>query len=272
MAMDIERPGSTSVSSLPRGVVAALLSLAALLGTALAVHLLRPHFDLPLTALRIDGELQRLSAAQIASAAALSPGVHLFDADLISLRARVEQLPWVAHARVSRLWPDRITIRVWERVPVARWGDAGLVDSESHAFTPAANEIPEGLPQLSGPEGREADVVTAYRSLKAVLEGSRFAPVSLALDARGEWTALTADGIALHFGSEDPAASAPMLLGPATRALAEHLDQIASIDLHYSNGFAVGWKGGIAPFGKPAKTKPSAAVVAPPTTDKEPPL
>jgi cell division protein FtsQ len=270
MTIDARR----ELPALPRGVIAALLSLAALLVTALAVHLLRPQFDLPLTSLRIDGELQRLSAAQIAAAAAIAPGVHLFDADLTALRARVEALPWVAHARVSRLWPDRVAVRVWERMPIARWGDAGLVDSESRSFTPAASEIPDGLPRLAGPDGREADVVTAYRALKAALEGSRLAPVALTLDARGEWSAVTADGISLHFGNGNPAASAALLLGPASHALAEHFDQVASIDLHYSNGFAVGWKNGIAPFGKPAKTRPAAPTppAAAPATDKETPL
>ena len=177
-----------------------------------------------------------------------------------------------AHARVSRLWPDRVTIRVRERQPVARWGDAALVDVENHSFTPAPGELPEGLPRLSGPDGREADVVAAFRALEAALEGSRFKPVALAMDARGEWIATTVDGIALRFGAEDPVTRAPILLGPATRALAEHFEQVASIDLHYSNGFAVGWKNGVAPFGKPTRNPPVVPAAAPPVPEKEPPL
>lgn len=268
MTLDARRP----LPVLPRGVVAALVSVGAVLATALAVHLLRPQFDLPLTALRVDGDLRRLTPAQIAAAAAVVPGIHLFDADLVAVRERIEALPWVAHARVSRLWPDRVTIRVRERQPVARWGDAALVDVENHSFTPAPGEAPEGLPRLSGPDGREADVVAAFHALEAALEGSRFKPVALAMDARGEWIATTVDGIALRFGAEDPVTRAPILLGPATRALAEHFEQVASIDLHYSNGFAVGWKNGVAPFGKPTRNPPVVPAAAPPVPEKEPPL
>ncbi len=256
--MELDRPGNSLMPGLPRSVITALVSAAALLATALAVHLLRPQFDLPLTGLRIDGELHRVTAAQIAAAVVVAPGVHLFDVDLDALRNQVQALPWVGHARVSRLWPDRVTIRVWERTPVARWGDAALVDTESRAFTPAIDEIPQGLPQLNGPDGREAEVVTAYRKLTAALEGSVFSPATLTLDARGEWSAATAAGIVLHFGTDDPADAVPMLLGPATRALSERIDQVASIDLHYSNGFAVGWKNGINPFAKPARSRPAA--------------
>ena len=42
----------------------------------------------------------------------------LIDVDPKSVAARVEALPWVAHAVVVRHWPDSVTIIVTERVPL----------------------------------------------------------------------------------------------------------------------------------------------------------
>jgi cell division protein FtsQ len=237
MAMPMNDAPSLPRALLPAVAAIALLGLALLLG-----HELRPLFNRPVQAVRIDGTLTHLRPQQIAAAAGIAPDTRLFDVDLAAVRTRVEALPWVAHARVTRVWPGRIAVRVWERQPYARWGDKGLVDSEGVAFTPAAQELPEGLPQLSGPPGREAEVMRDYQSLAQALQNSPFAPAGLQLDARGDWTFHAASGMELRLGQDDPLGQAAVLLGAVSRGLDGKLEQVAYIDLRYSNGFAVGWK------------------------------
>jgi len=173
---------------------------------------------------------------------------HIFDADLSGLRTRIEALPWVGRARVSRVWPDRLDIRVWERVPAARWGEQQLLDADGAAFAPPAHDLQpapiQALPQLSGPVSREAEVMGAYRGLNEALQSSDFAPEGLSLDARGEWRMTTARGIELRLGDGDPLAHVPLLLGTISRTLAPYMEQIAYIDLRYTNGFSVGWING----------------------------
>ncbi len=234
--------------TLPRAVMPLLVTAAALITALFAGRAVQPALNRPLNSLRIDGALTHLSAAQIAAAAALMPRTRIFDADLGTLRNRVEALPWVGHARVSRVWPDTLDIRVWERVPAARWGDNQLLDSEGDAFAPPASDLQpaviQALPQLSGPVGRETEVMGAFSGLSTALQGSEFAPVGLVLDARGEWRMQTARGIELRLGDGDPLAHVPPLLGTISRTLAAFLDQIEYIDLRYSNGFSVGWING----------------------------
>lgn len=228
--------------TLPRALLPAIAAVAVLGMALLLGHALKPVFNRPVQALRVDGVLSHLRPQQIAAAAAIAPGTHLFDIDLEAVRARVETLPWVGHARVSRIWPGRIAVRVWERQPFARWGEKGLVDTEGVAFTPAQQDLPEGLPALAGPPGREAEVMHDYQQLGETLQGSTFAPSGLQLDARGDWTLATAAGIELRLGQSDPRSETGLLLGAVMRTLADKLDQVAYIDLRYSNGFAVGWK------------------------------
>jgi len=88
--------------------------------------------------------------------------------------------------------------------------------------------------------------------------------VKLALDARGEWTAQTRAGVSLRFGQAEPASLAAQLSGTVARSLADHLDAVSYIDLRYPNGFAVGWRGGIAPAGVNLPGAPHVVAAAAP--------
>ncbi len=233
--------------TLPRALLPAIVAVAVVAALLLLGHALRPALNRPLQALRVDGQFVHLQPRQIAEAAAIAPGARLFDVDLNAVRGRVEALPWVAHARVSRVWPGRLALRVWERKPYALWGDKGLVDDEGHAFTPAPAELPQDLPRLAGPEGREAEVMQDYQEMAQALAGSAFATNGLQLDARGAWTLSTVAGIELRLGSEDPRGKLELLQGAVLNTIGDKLDQVAYVDLRYSNGFSVGWKNTAGP-------------------------
>ncbi|NKF22933.1 cell division protein FtsQ/DivIB [Solimonas marina] len=196
----------------------------------------------PVERLQIEGQLQRLKTSDIE--AVLRPLIdrQFGQLDLEAAKQAVEALPWTSHASVERVWPATVRVRVWERVPFARWGDKSLLDTDSRPFTPSASDIPDGLPQLSGPDGKEAEVADMFRVLREKLANSSFALQSLTQDARGEWAATTVDGIGLHFGRTDPTTKIDTLLGPAERALKNRMNEVNYVDLRYTNGFAVGWK------------------------------
>ncbi|MGE3143507.1 MAG: cell division protein FtsQ/DivIB [Hyphomonadaceae bacterium] len=51
----------------------------------------------------------------------------LLAADPDEIKARVESLDWVSHARIERRWPDTLRIRVVRRAAFARWQENGAV-------------------------------------------------------------------------------------------------------------------------------------------------
>jgi cell division protein FtsQ len=71
-------------------------------------------------------------SAEILAVSGLARHPPLVDVDAGRISARLEQLPWVAEARVATHWPDSVTIVVRERTPVAIIAAGGafvLVDS-----------------------------------------------------------------------------------------------------------------------------------------------
>ena len=62
---------------------------------------------------------------QIIAAAGLRSGGPILDEDLAAIRSRVEQVPWVASARVIRLLPDTLVVAVNQRPLMAVWQHDG---------------------------------------------------------------------------------------------------------------------------------------------------
>ncbi len=66
-----------------------------------------------------------LAQGEILAAAAIKPGAPILGLDLAAVRARVEKVGWVEHARVVRLLPDTVVLAIDQRPLLAVWEHAG---------------------------------------------------------------------------------------------------------------------------------------------------
>lgn len=107
----------------------------------------------------VSGE-QSMSAAEIEAAAKVSFDTPLIEANLDQIRKRVQALPAVRSATVSRSWPQTISITVTERVPIAVVSSpSGLRNIDASGVTfGRMSRRPAGLPliQLAGSVDRSA--------------------------------------------------------------------------------------------------------------------
>ena len=227
----------------------ALVTLGCLGFLVWAARMALPHFEGPPIELRVAGPMKYVQSDEVAAALGNDLGAPLFALSLADARARVESLPWIERAIVSRAWPGRLSVRLWERIPAAHWNKTDLVSTGNAVFSPApGTELPPGLPDLAGPDGSQARVREAFETLHARLDTPDLAPVWLGQDARGEWRARTRAGTELRFGTvETPTEALALLRGPVSSSLAGHWARVAYVDLRYSNGFAVGWRDGSGP-------------------------
>lgn len=240
MAADLMRMGSIGLDSskLP-ALLGASAVLLAVLGLTYALH---QGADRAVSHLQVEGSFEHVNPEVVRQAVIRQLGGGFVSLDLEAVRAAAEQLPWVAHARAERVWPSDVRLRIWERVPVARWGAKDLLSTEAVVFTPAAADLDPALPQLSGSAGHEREVMETFKGLNERLRETPFALSSLALDPRGEWTAHTQNGIDLHLGRDKPESKLDTLTGPVLEALGQRLQEVNYIDLRYSNGFSVAWR------------------------------
>jgi cell division protein FtsQ len=111
-------------------------------------------------------------------------------------------------------------------------------------FANSAHFVPPELPQLAGPSGAEADVVARYLAVQGRIVESGQRLNSLKLDARGAWELELNNGVTVRFGRRQVDERFARFLAVALRMISQRAADIVYVDMRYTNGFAVGWRGG----------------------------
>ena len=218
------------------------LSLAAVLG---ALATLAVFLDQPIQRVLISGRFQRVSPGDVERAVkdkVRTAG--LVSVDLDAVRSAIAALPWVDTASVQRAWPRGLSVTVVEQVAAARWGESGLLNTRGELFASAATHIPPELARLSGPPGTQSLVAARYLAAQGRLVEAGMHLTALRLDERGAWELDLADGITVRLGSRQVDERFERFMLTVLKLIAQRADDIAYVDMRYSNGFAIGWKSG----------------------------
>lgn len=218
-----------------------------------ALGLLSWALDRPIRAVSMDGSFQRVSPGQIEKAVAPYTQAGFMSADLDRIQRAVEAVPWVDHARVQRRWPNSLHVTVVEETAAARWGDSGLLNTRGQLFVRDAAHVPAELPRLSGPAGTESQVAQRYLSAQGRMLEAGMRIAALRLDERGAWQMDLDSGVTVRLGRRDVDERLDRFIRTASQVIAHRLNDIAYVDMRYSNGFAIGWRNPVAPASLPAK-------------------
>jgi cell division protein FtsQ len=227
------------------GAISAIAALALLLALGL---------DQPVRSMVIDGPFQRVAAVEVEEAARASLRGGFISADLDKLRKSVEALAWVDRARVQRLWPDRVRVEIVEQQAAARWGEDGLLNTRGELFASGVRHVPPELPRLDGPPGTEWQVAQRYLAIQGRLSGLGLQVAGLRLDARGAWELDLSTGVTVRLGRRQVDERMDRFVQFSAPVIAGRAAEIRYVDMRYSNGFSIGWRG----IGKPPRDVPAS--------------
>lgn len=177
---------------------------------------------------------RHVTGAQVASAAGISPADNLLRVSTAEVRRAAQGLPWVASARVERVLPGTLRVRVVERRPAvllslgsARW----MIDATGHVLAPA-DRSHRGLPVLEAVQAADIGPGTRLRTpeVRGALRVFRSLPRALArrvvailAPSRERITLSLRDGTAVRYGApEQTRAKNSVLRALLTRLDAEH--------------------------------------------------
>jgi len=172
----------------------------------------------------------RLSEPAVRQVLGVNQGDYLFELDLKTAQARVENISWVERAIVRRLWPDPIVVQIIERKPYALWqsdGDLHLIDRDGIAIQKASAENWPGMPLIVGEDAPDL-YFEAEQTIRqyGVLDGR---VSTLIHHNTGRWDLILDDGaikIKLPAGDFEPALRSLSKLHGQTRVLDRAISEI----------------------------------------------
>ncbi len=214
-----------------------------MLGSAVSwsVTWLRNPHNMPLRSLQIEGEFRKLSTDALQETVGNVAQGGFFTVNVDAVRKAAESMPWVASATVRRVWPDTLQVHIVERRAAARWGEAGLLSMSGQLFVPDANSIPLKLPRLNGPEELRRRVMETYIAMTAALAPIGRRVAELQVDERRAWLLRLDSGVELRLGKDHTLARVERFVRVYPTLFLVRENELKTVDLRYSNGFAVRW-------------------------------
>ena len=213
--------------------------------------------DLRIRDVRVEGN-SVVSEQEILSLAKITRGQKLFEVDLFAAQKRVLQNQFVRSVSVCREAPNRISIAVEERVPIAAvlMDRIVYVDAEGYVLPPAVSENIFDLPVLSGTLPRSEFVPGNQVSTAHVKEGLQILAIARELDdelyRHISEVRVNGEGDILFYTAE---AGVPVILGRGgvgvklvkfnafwNEFVVTHgAHELACIDLRYADQVVVRW-------------------------------
>jgi len=168
------------------------------------------------TGLRIDQVAvsghRHTADADIFDAIDLPHAHSLLGFDSAAARARIERLPWIASARISRVFPGSLDVRIKERQPAASWmrdGREYLIDAQGRVLSAVEPGTKASLPRVAGEGAADQarsllDLVKHYPAIAKRFELAERV-------GKRRWTLRLKDGVTIHLGAGREAAAFAML-------------------------------------------------------------
>ena len=268
-------PALRPITPLPPDVrlmnaVSALL-LAGLLALGLTVAL-QWLMRLPVFAIRaitVEGDVTRNSAASLRANALPRLRGSFLSMNLQTSKQAFEAVPWVRHAVLRRVWPNRLKVSLEEHRPAAYWetkaegadansdnnGDASsdggverlLVNNFGEVFQANLGDVEDDdLPVLAGPSGTSTAMLRMWQALQTQVTTLGDGVERLDLSGRGSWRASLDKGAVIELGRGSEAevlARFGIFVRSITQITSRFQTPLLSADLRHTDGYAVRLRG-----------------------------
>lgn len=192
---------------------------------------------LPIQQIKVSGQFKNLKPDYIEKEIRHIIRGGFFSLDMSSVQDLLIADPWIRSVSIKRVWHDSLWIILTERLPIARWGEHDLIDSEGNIFRPKTQHNLAHLPQFYGIDNSELLMLNQFNNMQSKLEHFRI--TQLSLDGRRSWSLVLDDRITVILGRQNTATKFNDFLALALIALQDQLTNVASVDMRYTNGFSV---------------------------------
>jgi cell division protein FtsQ len=176
---------------------------------------------------------------------------NFFTVRLENIKEAFEDLPWVRHASVRRVWPNGLAVSIEEQKPFAIWGNRSeqkLMNGFGEVFSGSLKQVddPSSLIEVSGPADSSKEVMQLYQKASRWFAPWNVEVTKVNLTDRYSWNVLLSNGMRIEFGRDEEAEGKTLteeriarLIEYWPKAQDRLSGRVDAIDLRYGNGFAV---------------------------------
>lgn len=215
-------------------------SLAILLAIFLIIvyNYLKDSKHLPIRTVSVSGQLTYLNPETVQGLLEPFATQSFFTVNVQGVRNALQAQPWIAQVQVGRHWPDTLSVRLQEHVPIAYWGLDALVSDQGMLFEP---DVLPALPlvQLNGPDEQVHTVLMMLHEVNQTLQPLAVKVASLQLNERRAWQAELTNGVTVYMGSVEMLPRLQRFVASYPKDFRNNVDAINYVDLRYTNGFVV---------------------------------
>ena len=200
--------------------------------------------NLPIQRVDWQSEFKYMDKAELQEIIEPYVKTNLYLLDEVALEQELEKHPWIRAVSLRKVWPEQLFLNVEEQLPIAFWGEDSLLNQFGEVF-PA--ELPEKLgefPMIFSPKNDGRVMAERYVALSKSLQGLGLKIVELTENDNGSWRMKVNDGQDVIIGRKEQEKRIKRFRVGYMQELKSKFDDIRSIDLRYTNGFAIEWKRG----------------------------
>ena len=169
-------------------------------------------------------------------------GASFWEVPIEVIQGRLNQLDWVVKSEVSRVWPSSLKIHIFEQRPLARWGEAGLINQNGQVFFPYSLKGYENYMILYGELKESHKVLARFQELQPMFDDNGFVIIGLAHKAGDIWRVELANQQELIFKEADWQTKLRQFFLAYAKLTDQVRNSAQTFDLRYSNGFVIGKK------------------------------
>ncbi len=202
--------------------------------------------NFPINTFKIEANYQHITRENLEGILEKYTHKGFFSISVRDLQSELAALNWSDKVEISRIWPDTLKIKILEKQPIAIWNHV-LMTKDGFLFdlTPAQwqKELNvDQLPELNGPKNLHPDVLQMYQKLSKLSETYGLKANFLALRDNRAWELGLSNGVMLRLGKRDMLTRLKRFCMSYSAVFGDKFEQLAVVDLRYSNGMATQWK------------------------------
>ena len=216
-----------------------LLLILPVIGTA--VYLSYQDTLFPIRTIQLSGTFRHINQQEVESAVQHAIGEGFFSLNINRVQQTLSDKPWVESISIRRIWPDHLKIAIVEKRPVARWDDNHLLSDKAVVYRASTRAFAE-LPLVHTAGSNPRQMLHLYYRLSGQFARLNETVVAVSKDSRGALDMQLGNGLKIKVGRSEIERKIDRFVVIYDQQILPRQEDIQTLDLRYSNGFAVAWK------------------------------